>query len=146
MRIFQGIVFIWTRTCSRINAVTTASRWLWRRGMYGAEPPAVYQSQPIDCQAHYLALISFLLINMTWQLMMLLIFPCILIVTIKLYIANSILRLSISIGTFSLGLPMLKSKCNSQNTWISSLGFFYFLTKMSMNKSVVLTELWWMLF
>ena len=146
MRIFQGIVFIWTRMCSGINAVTSASRWLWRRGMYRAEPPAVYQSQAIDCQAHYFALISFLLINMTWQLMMLFIFPCILIVTIKLYIANSILWLNITIGTFSLGLPMLKSKCNSQNTRISSLEFFYFLTKMSMNKSVFLTELWWMLF
>ena len=45
-------------------------------------------------QIHYPALISFLLINPTWQLIVAFILPYILIVIIKLFIVNSILWLS----------------------------------------------------
>ena len=43
---------------------------------------------------HYLALISFLLINLIWQLIVVFILPCILIPTVKLFIANSILSIT----------------------------------------------------
>ena len=43
---------------------------------------------------HYLALILFLLINLIWQLIVVFILPCILIPTITLFIANSILSMT----------------------------------------------------
>ena len=80
-------------------------------------------------QTYYLALISFLLINLTWQLIVVFIHPCILIVIIKLFIANSVLWLNI--------LLHMKVQPRITNELIGI--FCFFLTKMLMNKSFFLT-------
>lgn len=101
---------------------------------------------PIYCHASYLALISILLINLTWQLMVAFILLWILIMFIK-FIANSILWLKLLLnfnvksGTTNGPIKMQQSK-----HLIKLIRTFYFLINILMNKSVFLTEFWWMFF
>ena len=82
-------------------------------------------NQQLNYQTPYLALISSLVINLTWQLIVVFILPCILIVIMKLFIVNLFCDwISSSLWTFSLGLQLCKSKCNSQSTWSSWLELF----------------------
>ena len=97
-------------------------------------------------QNHYLALISPLLINWTRKLVVVFILPCPLTV-IKLFIANSILKLNIL--HHMKGQPRIinaQMKIQSTKYFIKLIGIFVLLTKMSMNKSLFLTELWLMFF